>query len=362
MKLSIPDNIKAIQPYKAGKPIEELQREYGIFDSIKIASNENPFGPSPLAARAIREAVLNLHRYPDSSGYELIEKIAEKQSVKPENVVLGNGSDDIIGMLTTALLSPGDEVIMPRPSFLMYEILTRSAGAEPVFVPLKKLSIDLETIGEKMTPRTRMVFLCNPNNPTGTVFSKRDFQNFQKIIPRDVVVVIDEAYIEFVRDPDCAQGIEYFESDRAIVTMRTFSKAYGLAGLRIGYGIMPEILSEILNRIRQPFNTSSLAQAGALAALDDEDFLTRTTRLIHAGLDFLYASLDTLGIPYFPTQANFFLIDVGQSADAVFENMLRQGVIVRSMTSYGYPEYIRINVGLEEENARFVDVLRKVLR
>ncbi len=361
MKLPIPDYIRAIRSYKAGKPLEELQREYGIVDSIKIASNENPLGPSPLAVEAIREAMMNLHRYPDSSGYGLIEKIAAKRGVKPANIVLGNGSDDIIGMLTTALLSPGDEVIMPRPSFLMYEISTRSAGAKPVSVPLNGLSIDLEAIGKKITTQTRMIFVCNPNNPTGTVISRGDFQRFLEKIPRDVVIVIDEAYIEFVRDRECIHGVDCLDSGWPVVTMRTFSKAYGLAGLRVGYGVMPDALAEVLNRIRMPFNTSLLAQAGATAALDDEAFLARTIRLIHDGLDSLYDSLNNLGVPYFRTQANFFLIDVGRNADDVFEHMLRQGVIVRSMTSYGYPEYIRINVGLPEENARFIDALKKVL-
>lgn len=361
MKLRIPENIEAIRQYKAGKPITELEREYGITDSIKIASNENPLGPSPKAVQAIVEALTDLNRYPDSSGFELIRKIAAAQDVPSDSVVLGNGSDDIIGMLTAALLRPGDEAIMPRPSFLMYEISTRSAGGNPVFVALKDLSVDLDAIGGQITPKTRLIFLCNPNNPTGTVFSKSEFDNFLNKVPEDVVTVIDEAYIEFVRDPDCASGADFLTSDRAVVTMRTFSKAYGLAGLRIGYGIMPKLLAEILNRIRQPFNTSLLAQTGAIAALDDRAFLDRTIGLIHAGLDVLYDSLDRLGLGYFPTQSNFLLIDVGRDADDIFERMLRQGVIVRSMTSYGYPEYIRVNVGLPEEMTRFVEALKKVL-
>jgi len=361
MKLPVPENILSIKPYKPGKPLEELEREYGIKDSIKLASNENPLGPSPRAIEAIRQALATLHRYPDGSGYYLVRKISEHLGVLPGNIVLGNGSDEIIGMLTCALLQPGDEVVLPQPTFLMYEIMVRCAAATPVSVPLTSLAIDLKKMQARITKKTRMIFLCNPNNPTGTAILKPDFDDFLNSIPPDVVVVIDEAYFEFVRDPECVSGIAYLDETRPLVTLRTFSKAYGLAGLRIGYGVMPAEIAGLLNRVRQPFNASSLAQAGALAALDDEDFLKKTRTLIEAGLDFLGDALAALGVDYFPTQANFFLIDVKRNADEVFENMLKHGVIVRSMTSYGYPGYIRINVGLPEENARFIEVLKKVL-
>jgi histidinol-phosphate aminotransferase len=262
-------------------------------------------------------------------------------------------------MLAVAMLQPGDEVILPVPSFLMYEIMVRGAGATPVFVPLISLSIDLEEIKEKMTSKTRMIFLCNPNNPTGTVISKKDFENFLREMPTEVIVVVDEAYIEFVRDQNCVKSFEYLDNITPLVALRTFSKAYGLAGLRIGYGVMPAEIANILNRIRLPFNTNLLAQAGAGAALDDKIFLEKVISLVHEGLDFLYDALDGLGIRYFPTQANFFLIDVRKDADEIYESMLRQGVIVRSMKSYGYPNYIRINVGLHEENMRFLKALEK---
>lgn len=362
MKLSIPDNILSIKQYVPGKPLEELEREYGIEKSIKLASNENPLGPSPKAVKAIQSAVETLNRYPDGSGHDLIQKISERFDVSPNNIVLGNGSDEIIGMLACALLRRDDEAIIPQPSFLMYEIMVRCAGATPVFVPLKSLSIDLDRMQERITPKTRMVFLCNPNNPTGTTVARQDFENFLKKIPPEVVVVVDEAYIEFVRDQNCARSIEYIGSDRAVVTLRTFSKAYGLAGLRIGYGIMPEVLTSLLNRVRQPFNANSLAQVGARAALEDNVFLEKVITLVHSGLDFLYDALRRIGVKSFPTQANFFLIDVGKNADEVFENMLRNGVIIRSMTSYGYPNYIRINVGLHEENVRFIEALAEVLK
>ena len=362
MKISIPENILSIKPYKPGKPLEELEREYGIAKSIKLASNENPLGPSPMAVKAMQGALGKLNRYPDGSGFDLIKKVSQHLKVPPKNIVLGNGSDDIIGMLTWTLLRPGDEVVLPQPSFLMYDIMVRSAAAIPVTVPLSSLSIDLKGMQGKITSKTRMVFLCNPNNPTGTVILKKDFETFMAGLPPEVVVVVDEAYFEFIRDQEkCASGIEYLDEAGPLVTLRTFSKAYGLAGLRIGYGIMPEKIAGLLNRVRQPFNTSSLAQIGAKAALDDKAFLKQTLEITHKGLDYLNAALDRLGIKYFPTQTNFFLIDVAKDADEFFESMLRHGVIVRSMKSYGYPQYIRINVGLAEENARFIEALEKVM-
>jgi histidinol-phosphate aminotransferase len=362
MKISVPDYILSIKAYTPGKPIEALEREYGIDNSIKLASNENPLGPSPLALKAIETVLKNLHRYPDGSGHDPIKKISEKIGVAPHNIVLGNGSDEIIAMLVRALLKPGDEAILPRPSFLIYDIMVRSSGATPVYAPLKRLSIDLPGIKNRITSRTRMVFICNPNNPTGTVVSKKEFDEFLKSLPPEIVVVVDEAYIEFVRDPNCLNSMDYQNEDRPLVTLRTFSKAYGLAGLRIGYGVMPKELSELLNRIRLPFNANSLAQAAAAAAIDDIEFLKKTIRLVHDGLDFLYLSVDRLGLQYFPSQANFFLINVRKDAEEIFENMLRKGVIVRSMASYGYPEYIRINVGLPDENVRFVKALSEVLK
>ena len=361
MKIPVPDYILSITPYSPGKPLEELEREYGIADSIKLASNENPLGPSPMAIEAIKNAMLRLNRYPDGSGHDLIRKISDHIGVSPRHIVLGNGSDEIIGMLAFAFLQPGDEAVLPNPSFLMYDIMARGAGAVPVFAPLTSLSIDLDLILERITPKTRIIFLCNPNNPTGTIITKNDFDAFIKEIPEDIIVVMDEAYIEFVRDQNCVVGYEYMDNKTPLVILRTFSKVYGLAGLRIGYGIMPAAIADILNRIRLPFNANSLAQAGACAALEDKGFIEKVVSLIHEGLDFLYDALDRRGIKYFPTQSNFFLIDVRKDADDIYENMLRQGVIVRSMKSYGYPSYIRVNVGLREENVRFLQALEKIM-
>lgn len=360
MKLRVPEHILSIKPYVPGKPIEELEREYGISGSIKLASNENPLGPSPMAVKAIEGAVSGLNRYPDGSGHDLIMSLSRYLGVLPENIILGNGSDEIIGLLTRAFLMPGDEVIIPAPSFLMYEIMAKSAGAKPVNIRLKSLSVDLEGIAGRISEKTRIIFICNPNNPTGTVLSKGNFEEFLSKVPQDVIVVVDEAYIEFVRDENCLKGIDYIDSG-CVVTLRTFSKIYGLAGLRIGYGVMPSEIAGILNRIRPPFNASSLAQIGAIAALNDEAFFKKTVALVHDGLDFMYDALRRMGVRYFTTQANFFLIDVGKKSDDVFESLLKEGVIIRSMRSYGYPEYIRVTVGLPAENERFLNALKKVL-
>jgi len=361
MKLRIPEHLLSINPYVAGKPLEELEREYGISDSVKLASNENPLGPSPKAIRAIEKALEKLHRYPDSNGYYLRKKLSAFLNVGSENVVLGNGSDDIIGLVAHAHLQPGDEAILPKPSFLMYTIEVTSTGAAPIFVPLKSLRIDLDGILDRITPKTRLIFLCNPHNPTGTIILKHEFERFLEKVPPEIAVIIDEAYIEFVRDRDCLNSVDYLDSENALIILRTFSKAYGLAGLRVGYGIMPSEISNLLNRIRQPFNTGTLAQIGAIAALDDQRFVQKTREIIHSGLDFLYGALKKMNLRYFPTQANFFLIDLERDADDIFRRMLQEGVIVRSMTSYGYPQYIRINVGLPEENERFIEALKKVI-
>ncbi|MFO7964563.1 MAG: histidinol-phosphate transaminase [Desulfobacterales bacterium] len=362
LPLDVSDSIRSIKPYVPGKPLEELEREYGIADSIKLASNENPLGPSPKAVEAVMGALSRLNRYPEGSARELIRKLAGKHGIDPGNIIVGNGSDDIIGMLAVTFLGPGTEVILPRPSFLMYEIAARSVDAVPVFASLDaEMGIDLEKIVSCITSATRMIFLCNPNNPTGTVITDTRMEAFFREIPTRIIIVVDEAYIEFVRDKACTSTICRLDESRPVVALRTFSKAYGLAGLRAGYGVMPREIAGFLNRVRQPFNMNALAQAGAAAALEDAAFFEKTLKTIHDGLDDLYRNLERLGLRYFPTQANFFLIDVGRNADEVFERLLRKGVIVRSMTAYGFPTCIRVNVGLPQENKRLIQTLENVL-
>ena len=361
MKLPVPDYILSLKPYVAGKPIEELEREYGIKDAVKLASNENPLGPSPLALAAIQKTAENLHRYPNSGSYDLCQHLAGLLNIGCENIVLGNGSDDLIAMLARVLLQPGDEAVLPEPSFLFYEIVVKSAGAVPVGIPLQSADIDLEGMLQRIGPKTRLVFLTNPHNPTGSLISKRALDAFVEAIPENIVLVVDEAYIEFVPERECPNSMDYLFSAKTVVGLRTFSKAYGLAGLRIGYGLMPAHFAELLHRVRQPFNVNSLAQAAAIAALEDQEFLKKTVQLVHEEMGFIYHALDELGIPYFRSSANFLLIKLPKSADEVFENLLRQGVIVRSMTSYGYPDCIRVNVGLHQENVRLLAALEKII-
>lgn len=362
MKPSVPEHIASIIPYPPGKPIEELEREYGISGSIKLASNENPLGPSPKAMAAIQACLCNLNRYPDGSGFYLRRKLAEKFSLPFEGILLGNGSNEIIELVIRAFMTPGDEVVMPAPSFLLYKLVVQWMGGKAVPVSLKDLKIDLKKMAEAVTPRTKVIFLTNPNNPTGNVIAKREFDEFLSNLPPEIVIVLDEAYIEFNKDPDTPAGFDFIGLDGpGIIVLKTFSKAYGLAGLRIGYGVMDPSISTFLHRVRQPFNTSSLAQAAALAALDDDQFLARTREVTWSGLEYLYGEMEKMGLKYIPSQANFFLIEMPCEAKRVFEAMLSRGVIIRSMASYGMNRYIRINAGLPEENERFVRTLSQVL-
>lgn len=358
--MKVPEYIAGLKPYVPGKPIEDLEREYGIRDSIKLASNENPIGPSPKALKAINSALKNLHRYPDGNGYHLRTRLAEKLKVSFSQILIGNGSNEIIELLVRTFLREGDEVIMPEPSFLMYEIMVQAGGGRPIKIALRDRGLDLNGMAEAVSSKTCMIFVNNPNNPTGTIVSRNAFEAFLEQVPADVMVVMDEAYIEFVRDRTCT-GLDYLNGEKNVVTLRTFSKTYGLAGLRIGYGVMKEDLADLMHRVRQPFNTNLLAQVGALAALDDDAFLDETISTVHTGLDFLYRKMEELGLRYFPTQTNFFLIDLERDAHGVFEDMLRRGVIVRPMATYGYPNYLRITVGLPEENQRLVEALREIL-
>jgi histidinol-phosphate aminotransferase len=361
MKLTVPDYILTLKPYVAGKPLEELKREYGISDAIKLASNENPLGPSPMALEAIRQTASKLHRYPNSGSYDLCQHLSNRLNIKCENIVLGNGSDDLIAMLARVMLQPGDEAIIPQPAFLFYEIAIRSSGAIPVGVPLQACQTDLDGMLNRIGPKTRLVFVNNPHNPTGSLVAKEALDAFVAAIPTDIVLVLDEAYIEFVNAANCPNSLDYLHSDKAVAGLRTFSKAYGLAGLRIGYGLMPSYLAQLLHRVRQPFNVNALAQAAAIAALEDQDFLKSTLQLISEEMAFMYRALDGIGLKYHKSHANFFLIQVDKNADVVFEDLLKKGVIVRSMTSYGYPDCIRVNVGLHQENVRLLEALEQVI-
>ncbi|SLM30836.1 Histidinol-phosphate aminotransferase [Desulfamplus magnetovallimortis] len=361
MNLNVPDHIMSIVPYEPGKPLDFLEREYGIQKSIKLASNENPLGTSPMAVKAISDHLSTMNRYPDGSALKLVNKLADRFNISSENIVVGNGSDDIIALLAHAFLGAGREALMPLPSFLMYEISVKASGGNPVMIPLNGLEIDLDALADSVTDKTSMVFLTNPNNPTGTFFTKEKFTAFMSRMPENLLVIVDEAYIEFARDENIYNSLENPLDDQRIVSLRTFSKAYGLAGFRVGYGVMDAFVAGVIHRIRQPFNVNSLAQVAAAAALDDHDFLEKGIGIMHQGIDFLSEELTEMDIPVMPTQANFFLMDVKQDATMVFNALLKQGIIARSMKSYGFPTYLRISAGLPDENKAFIKALKKVL-
>jgi histidinol-phosphate aminotransferase len=354
-------HLTQLEPYQAGKPLEELERELGLTDAIKLASNENPLGPSPLALAAIRDTLGSLHRYPDSHAYYLKEDLARHLGIMPQQLILGNGSDEVLDLLVRALVPPGGEVVSTTHSFLMYGLLTQAVGGFFRAVPLKKMRVDLAAVAQAVTPQTRLIIINNPNNPTGTAFGRREWEDFLAAIPSTATVVLDEAYIDFANDPDVPSCLDYLSEDRPLVGLRTFSKAYGLAGLRIGYGFGPSELMDYLNRLRMPFNVNRLAQVAARAALQDTAFLAQTREVVLAGKDLVYRGLEQLGLTFIPTQANFILIRVPRPGQEVYQAMLREGVIIRAMDSYGFPDYIRVNMGLPEENRRFLEALEKVL-
>ena len=359
MKIPVPPHIQSLVPYPPGKPLEELEREYGITGSIKLASNENPWGPSPKAIAAIRNALSNLHRYPDGSCYYLNRALAERLAVRPEEIVCGNGSNEVIGFLVAALLRPGEEVITSHPSFLMYQKFVQVQGGVNRVVELNNMEHDLERIVQEINDKTRLIFLDNPNNPTGSIIRPATFEAFLARVPEQVLVVLDEAYVDFVDPGERLDTVSYIHAGRPVAVLRTFSKAYGLSGLRLGYGIMAAELAGYLHRVRQPFNVNSLAQVGGLAALADEEHYQKTLDITWEQREWLMAAVAAIGCRPVGSHTNFFLIDVGGNARELYENLLRQGVIVRPMQAYGYPEYIRITVGLPTENERFVKALAK---
>lgn len=364
MKAQVPENIKSIIPYPPGKPMDELEREYGVTNAIKLASNENAWGSSPMAIQAIQGALTDLHRYPDGSNYYLVQAIADKLGFSPEEVVIGNGSDEIIEFLVKAFVQTGDEVITSHPSFLMYQKVVQVRGGINNVFPLKKMQHDLESILEAITDRTRLIFLDNPNNPTATIIRPVDLYEFLSKVPEHVVVVLDEAYIDFAdfdKQVDVFSLIRNTKGRCGVVSLRTFSKAYGLAGIRVGFGLMNAEIAGYLHRVRSPFNVNKLAQVAAIAALADTDFYNKTLEGTKTGMEWLQNQITSLGCACYPSQTNFFLVDVKGDAEALYEAMLYKGVIVRSMKAYGYTNVIRITVGTVSENQRLVTALADCL-
>jgi histidinol-phosphate aminotransferase len=356
------EHILGIAPYEPGKPIEELERELGISDAIKLASNENPLAPSDRVQKALMAAVTTLNRYPDGSGFYLRQALAKKHGVAAEQLILGNGSNELIELLVRTFLKPGDEAIVPHPSFVVYPMIVQAAGGIRVMVMLKDYRLDLEAMARATTDLTKLVFIANPNNPTATIVTADEVEHFMGRIPERTIVVFDEAYIEFALGPDFPDTLNLIKQGRKVIVLRTFSKANSLAGLRVGYGIADADATALMNRIRQPFNVNSLAQVAALAALEDEGHVLECVRMIEAGRHCLYDEFKALGLKYVPSRANFILVDVGRSAADIYQKLLHQGVIVRPLTSFGMDSTLRITVGTPEENRRLIKVLRAVLR
>jgi len=350
-------HILDLAAYEPGKPVEELAREMGLQPSeiIKLASNENPLGPSPKALAAMRETLDRAHFYPDGGGWALRNAIAAKLGLTRENVILGNGSNEIIEFIGHAFLRPGDEVITAEHAFAVYTLMAQLFGAKTVEVPDPGYTHDLDAMLAAITPRTRQLFVANPNNPTGTMVGQEEIDRFMKRVPDHVLVIFDEAYLEFLDNPP--DVLRHVRAGRNVVVMRTFSKIQGLANLRVGYGLAPEKVAAVLQKTRQPFNANGIAQAGALAGLEDVEHMRRTRQLTHEGRNYFHAEFSEMGLEFVPSVANFVLVRVGDG-DAVFQALLRRGLIVRAMRSYKLPAWIRVSVGTMDQNRRFISELK----
>ena len=357
----VPEYIRSLIPYEPGKPIEEVEREYAISNSIKLASNENPLGPSPKALAAIRAKLDEIHLYPDGDCFYLKNGLAKKLGVLPEQVIFGNGSNEIIELAARTFLRPGDEVVMARQAFVVYQLIVQAAGAIGKQVALRDYTHDLGAIADAVTPETRMVLLANPNNPTGTIFRRAEWEKFLGKVSKDLLLIVDEAYFEYVQDRGYPDSLKYHGEGRAILTLRTFSKLYGLAGLRIGYGVGSKEIVSLIERVRQPFNVNAPAQWGALAALDDAEHIERSLEVNRQGLNYLQTEFKKLGLDFVPSHGNFILVRVGKGQE-VFKQLLPQGVIVRPMGGYQFPEHVRVTVGTMAENQKFIEALQKIMQ
>jgi len=352
--------LRELVSYEPGKPIEDVARELGLPPEriIKLASNENPLGPSPKALAAMQEAVLRAHFYPDGGGYYLREAIAKKMGLDRTNVILGCGSNEIIEFVGKAFLNPGDDIVVSRHAFAVYKLMATLFGARTIEVPDPGFAHDLPAMLKAITPKTKEIFIANPNNPTGTLLSQEQLDAFMAEVPPHIVVVFDEAYYEFLPNPP--DVLKYVREGCNVVVLRTFSKIQGLANLRIGYGLAPAALIDVLQKTRQPFNANGIAQAGALAGLLDEDHQVKTRDLTIAGRNWLQARFAELGLEFVPSHANFVLVKVGNGKQ-VFSDLMKKGIIIRDMTSYGLPEWVRVSIGTQEQNERFLAELRPLI-
>ncbi len=354
-------NILSVKPYVPGKPIDEVKRELGLRDVIKLASNENPFGPSPKVLKAIQESAETVNRYPDGNCHYLRRELAKQLRVNPDQLIFGNGSDEVIVMATRVFAGVGDEVVMATPSFLIYEIASKISGATIKMVPLKNFRYDLDGIKRAVTRKTKIIFIGNPDNPAGTYLTQKQVENLLKNIRPNILVFIDEAYFEFVDEKDYPDTIRLIKTYKNVITTRTFSKMYGLAGLRVGYGVANRDVISLLDRVREPFNINSAAQAAALACLRDKKYYQKLLKVINAQRKYLYRQLESLDLSFVDSVTNFILVDVAGNGSGVSRSLLKKGVIVRDMGYWGLKTYIRVTIGTPQENQKFIKALREVL-
>ncbi len=359
--IRIPDHLRALAPYVPGKPVEEVERQLGIRDAVKLASNENPLGPSPRAIEAIRNSASRVNRYPEGSGYALRRALSTKLGVPDCQIVLGNGSTELVEIIAKAFLAGGQGAVVADQAFIMYRLAVQGMNAPLKVVPLKDHRHDLRRMASACDERTALVYIANPNNPTGTYVTRDEAETYFELLPPHVLTVIDEAYLDYVEAPDCADALSFLKSGRSLVVLRTFSKIYGLAGLRIGYAATVKEVASAMETVRSPFNTSITAQAAAHAALDDIDHVARSRAENGRWLRFLQDELARRRIEFIPSVANFVLVRTGINGEELFQKLLRLGVIVRPMEAYGYADAVRVSVGTREEIERFLAALDRTM-
>lgn len=355
------EHILAIKPYVPGKPVEEVERELGITNVIKLASNENPLGPAPSSIAVLQDMARKVSAYPDGNCYYLKNKLSGFLGVTPANLIVGNGSDEIIKLIAEAFLDEGQEAVVADPTFSEYDFAVKIMGGRTVVVPSNNLTHDLEAMAAAVTDKTKLVFICNPNNPTGTIVDQADVDAYFARIPDGVITVFDEAYYEYVTDENYPQTLDYVRQGKDVIVLRTFSKIYGLAGLRIGYGVSTPELIGMLSRVREPFNVNMMAQAAAFAALDDQDHVIESREVNDAGKQYLYGRFERMNLAYAPTHANFIWVNIKADCKKAFAKLLSRGVIVRTGDIFGAPEVIRVTIGTQEQNERFIKELEAVL-
>ncbi len=360
LEIAVPA-VTNLKPYVPGKPISELERELGITDSVKLASNENPLGCSELAKEAVRAELAQVGLYPDGGGVELRNALAEKHGVSPNQITLGNGSNDVLDMIARVFLAPGLESLFSQYAFAVYPISSQAVGATLNVVPARDYGHDLEEMLNRIGEKTRVVWIANPNNPTGTWLNGEELEGFIAAVPSNVIVVVDEAYIEYVDEPDYPDASLWLDKYPNLIVTRTFSKTYGLASLRVGYGLAHADITDLLNRVRQPFNVNSMALAAARAALEDQAFIQRSVELNRAGMAQMTSAFELMGLDYIPSVGNFVTVDLGRPAAEVDQGLLRAGCITRPVANYGLPNHLRITIGTESENSRVLTALKQVL-